>query len=593
MARRRAFFIAAVAAGCCLALAGGFLYFRSFGPGTAPDFSSRLSALDALDALDTATSGGALRLALDAAAQDAVGVQSCLSVLKRARRFRSSEALDAETYADLAAGFARRFPHSGSLAALAAEAALSAGRRDAAGAFSDGVDDGELLPVAVWVRSSLASLDHPAEFLPESGAGSGNAGPSRPGGPERDEPSGIPSSSARPSVVVLDAGARIAETAGAAELAAAFWTDAVLERLVSGDGAGVSLLLSDPDSGARRSAAAAGDGRPATALGEAAFSLGDYATARSLFAVSGTSVGKLRAADAAYLAGDVAGARAIWEGLFSAAAGSVSALSGVGPEAAYSYAATSAGSAERTEAARQVLDLYPGFEAAAVLLSRGLADPSAAMAVLSPFVDTEPSGGPSSGPPAAGSGAPMLGGNDGLAALETLRRSAAGLDPWRAAPVLWLAFNGQPHDERFARWCAWRFSSAGDYREALRVAATYRRTGGDRPWMAYYEGLVAAMDGDTVGAETLFRRASPDSSSWRIAANLGAIEESRRNPAAALRLFETAISMVPDPARKSALLVASARQLSSLGRESDRRRVLEYALSLDPLNRAAAAALGH
>jgi tetratricopeptide (TPR) repeat protein len=78
---------------------------------------------------------------------------------------------------------------------------------------------------------------------------------------------------------------------------------------------------------------------------------------------------------------------------------------------------------------------------------------------------------------------------------------------------------------------------------------------------------------------------------WQIPANLGRIMESRRSFGAALEYYEIASAEVKDPRAASEVQYRISQCLRALGQGRESRRVLEYALDLNPENLKARAEL--
>ncbi len=468
-----------------------------------------------------------------------VGTESSLSVCRRAREAYTSGAVSAAFCADLAGRLSDRFPHNSALAAVAADASLNADRGEKAISYAGRISDQSLRPVALKVFVRTGALDHPDSA----------------GRTSFNWRSTLSSTTEAPSDT----------------LSSSLFIDTLLSLLQAGDRDSVILALKS---------APPADGSPQylSNLGDIAYSLGLYDMAYGAFRLLGPDDGNpLRVADAAALGGMQDEASSIWKALYGPLIPKVGHGLGVNtvthpPGPWYSYARSLGSELDRAAVCEALLSVYPEYESAAVLLARSAGTDVHARSIA----EASLAGSVSKG---------------GLGALEVLRRQTDALDPWALAPKLWLALNAHPKSEFFAHWCAWRFSLAGDYDDALRVAQGFKDSVGDRPWMRYYEGLSGAIAGKVDEAAAAFRAAPAEDGDWRIAANLGLLEVSRLDRAKALKLFETAVALAKDHEVKARLLVDVAAQLKALGKESDSSRTLEYALSLDPHCREASTTL--
>ena len=77
---------------------------------------------------------------------------------------------------------------------------------------------------------------------------------------------------------------------------------------------------------------------------------------------------------------------------------------------------------------------------------------------------------------------------------------------------------------------------------------------------------------------------NPRSIDWRIAANLGRIQESRRAISSALEYYQSAAAQVRDKPSAAQVQMRLSRCLEALGRSDESRRALEQARELDPGN---------
>jgi tetratricopeptide (TPR) repeat protein len=172
--------------------------------------------------------------------------------------------------------------------------------------------------------------------------------------------------------------------------------------------------------------------------------------------------------------------------------------------------------------------------------------------------------------------------NNGLLDLEWYRRRR---DTWsleRSLAETWLLLGRHPEDSRIYQWGAYYFDYQHRYSDtaALLQNATYNHIEG--PWIGLHEGIGLIREGQLEAGEA--RLQAVPSAPWQVPANLARILEARRAAAAALKSYETAASLVKNPRDAARIQLRIARCLRALGRDGEIRRVLQYALDLDPDN---------
>jgi tetratricopeptide (TPR) repeat protein len=106
------------------------------------------------------------------------------------------------------------------------------------------------------------------------------------------------------------------------------------------------------------------------------------------------------------------------------------------------------------------------------------------------------------------------------------------------------------------------------------------RHGMNGSWMRIHGALNNLAAGSMDAAEEQLRGAAEES--WQVNANLGRILETRRSPRAALDCYEKASETVTDAVQAARIQIRIASCLRTLGRADESRRVLEYALDLNP-----------
>ena len=298
-----------------------------------------------------------------------------------------------------------------------------------------------------------------------------------------------------------------------------------------------------------------------------------------------------RAADALVLAGEIPGARNIWLALSSsagtqtAAAASWQSVS----RSLYNLAASSSDKAEESAWLEKLFSRQTQMQRAqspraqapqtadtitkifSVIRYTRLLDAKDSIAVLSeedagqnPYLD-----------------------------LELLRRRLETLPPTRAAAEVWLLLGRHSGDEALYEWAAWYFDHQKLYTETGQVLKEAERKEMAGPWLDLHRSLALIREGKTTEGEKILKDAyfagtsaanwrAGRQSDWRIPANLGRIQESRRAVSAALEYYEAAAALVKERKSAAQVQVRISRCLEALGRTAESRRALEAALELDP-----------
>ena len=281
------------------------------------------------------------------------------------------------------------------------------------------------------------------------------------------------------------------------------------------------------------------------------------------------------AADALVLAGETSGARNIWLALSSSGGSS----GGIRSRSLYNLAASSADSGEAMSWLEKIFSLRSSgrtsdrnsdsTEIFSIIRYTRLLDSDHAIAIL----DTD-----------------NLRKNP-LLDLELLRRKLDMLPPTRSTAEVWMLLGRNRENEDLFEWAAWYFDHQKLYDESSRLLKEAARNGMTASWLDFHRGLALLREGNTGEAETIFREArlKKRPADWRIPANLGRIQESRRAVSAALEFYEeAAVLAAANYAAKKAgaapLQLRLSRCLEALGRTREARRALESALEADPEN---------
>jgi tetratricopeptide (TPR) repeat protein len=210
--------------------------------------------------------------------------------------------------------------------------------------------------------------------------------------------------------------------------------------------------------------------------------------------------------------------------------------------------------------------------------------------------------------------------SEGLFDLELLRRKSEGRSVNKTVAETWALVNNHPNDPRLYQWAAWYFDFQRRYGETALLLTQAERSGVKEPWIDLHKAFALARENKLPEAEKLLHAVTEQGEYgrfWQIPADLALILDLRRKPREALELYEIAAGLQADTVNRlrSEQAVSSrassprapslraavpeledaariqthiARCLRSLGREAESRRVLDYALDLDPENLDAA-----
>jgi tetratricopeptide (TPR) repeat protein len=490
----------------------------------------------------------ALNRRLDGLEKEGQGLEAALSVLKRRRYLARTFPGLLPQYRKAVRKAAGDYPHSEALAALAAEALL----RESA--ITGGM--------AAELRNSIPLLAS-AELSP-----------------------------LRVSLHILLGDFRSPRTAAEARLDAGLAAalprfrlpanPAAAEALIT-DLAILKLLNNDTEAGAEIQAGLSLAGGPSPEFirfaAEYSYDFRDPLRAAELFARLDTPADIIRQADALWLSGSSAGARNLWTILISPPDGQSAEApvpAALSARALYNLALTAADGREAAAwlerlaalPAPALSDTAAGPAASPlkfgrILLSR-LQNTQAALATLEEGLKALP--------------------QDPLLDLELLRRRAEIWEPGRVAGETWLLLGRHPQAAELYQWAAWYFAYQRQPAETAILLKTAEHRGISLPVLRLHEALAFIESGDPDRAEAGLRALTPETADWAVFANLGRLLETRRSPAAAIEQYETAASMVQNPREAARIQLRIALCLKSLGRPQESRRVLEYALDLDPAN---------
>ncbi|GHU02551.1 hypothetical protein FACS1894147_04670 [Spirochaetia bacterium] len=563
----------ALAVLCVSALAFFSIYPGRYGPdarrpGGGDPFHRGLREYDVLFARykpgndgDAGVDAGVLNRILERLEKMTLGAESRLSILKRRRNLARRDSRYQSLYREKALKAAADFPHTESIAAVAADSLL---------AENIAIDDetrGLLADLSSRIREpSLSPLVVAVQVL------SGNL----------DEPS---RAAAIPGMAKLFSSALAFPGKVPSINREALWTDAAILSILAGDIpgalAGINNYLAPAD-------VSGGDGGPLLRGGfprfaaEVFYDFGNPQRAAELFGLFQDDYSRSRAADALWLAGQGAGARNIWAAL------------GGSPKAARNRSlynlAVSAGNQQ--EELIRLEDLFAGdspdepwYEDPltadevylyGIIRYTRLLNSSRTLAILD-------RGNLSAHP---------------LLDLEIHRRREETLSTERAVADSWMLLGRHPGNEELHQWAAWYFTYQRRYDELALLIRSIEKQGAqgiliggpwlDNPWLKLHKSLSLMRDFRLEEAAQILQPPADDpaiaASFWQIPANLGRIMESRRSFNAALEYYEIAAAEVKDPKAASELQYRISLCFRALGQAGESRRALEHALELNPDN---------
>jgi tetratricopeptide (TPR) repeat protein len=148
----------------------------------------------------------------------------------------------------------------------------------------------------------------------------------------------------------------------------------------------------------------------------------------------------------------------------------------------------------------------------------------------------------------------------------------------------WLLLGRHPEDEGLYQWAAYFFDYQRRYEETAQALKNAGYQGLDGYWAELHRALALLREGRFDEGEELLQTIPPSAVIWQAPANIGRLLEARRASAAALEYYETAASLVKNSRAAAGVQLRIAQCLRALGRDRESRRVLEYALDLDPEN---------
>jgi tetratricopeptide (TPR) repeat protein len=456
--------------------------------------------------------------------KEALGVESQLSVLKRRRALAREDPRFRGAYAEAAYRAAELFPLSEPLAAVAAEALVQSGQDidpEKARAYAARISSPAMTPLALSLLSLSGALGDPAR------------------------------AAAVPRLPELLPAIAPALPEAARE---GLLTNTAILHILRGDIPAAAALI-------RTLLPTALAAETLRFAAEFFYDFGDPLRAAELFSRFPDEAGTARQADALRLAGRLDSARALWTTLSSPGNGSAVSPA-LRTRSLYNLAATAADLREELPYLERLLVISPEDVYGVIRYTRLLESPRA-IAILegSPLLRREP-----------------------LLDLELLRRREDRLPVSRIIPETWLLIERHPAETPLYEWGCYYFDWQRQYGETRVLIRNAGHRGIGSPRLTLHEGLALIREGRLDAAEELLKAVPPEEAVWQIPANIARLLEAKRSTAAALEYYEIASSKVDGGPNAALIQLRIARCLNALGRERESRRVLEYALSLDPDN---------
>ncbi|GHV04242.1 hypothetical protein FACS189485_09210 [Spirochaetia bacterium] len=483
--------------------------------------------------------------------KNARSVETWLSVLKRRRNLAEEGPRFLGQYRDAAIKAAMVFPHSEPLAALAAEVLLRTS--PAAGAevknYTSRIHEGRLMPLVLGIGILAGDMENPERAVDS-----------------RLEPilaASLPLLFAR---LPDDEGDRLSADLG-------------ILRLLRQDIPGAAREIQAISAAANTSGAESQTPALIRFAAEYYYDFGDPLRSAALFSRLNDDVSMGRAADALWLGGEAAAAWNIWKILASTQEASPrndpsqgapsQDVSVIRRQSLYNLAATATDKQEEAlwlerlfAEGRNNLGLQsdPFFYAGIIRYTRLLAANQALAMLEDEELQKQP-----------------------LLDLELLRRRSEIWPADRMAAETWLLLGRHPEEAALYQWGAYFFDRQRKYDESVLLLKMAERNQISGPWLGLNAALRLIEEGRLDEAEERLRAFQPEKI-WQINANLARLLEARRATADALENYETAASLVKKPESASQIQLRIAFCLQALGRAEESRRVLEYALDLDPDN---------
>jgi tetratricopeptide (TPR) repeat protein len=302
---------------------------------------------------------------------------------------------------------------------------------------------------------------------------------------------------------------------------------------------------------------------------ELLYDAGEFERAADLFARLGDDWSMSRRADALVLAGRKDVARSLWTVLAApeVSGGSSSSSRDIRIRSLYNLAATAPDAKEETATLERLIALDREHLFGIIRYTRLLP----ALRAITILEDS------------------TLADREALADLELLRRHQENWPMDRTVPETWLLINRHAESEALYQWASYYFAFQRRYYEIPPLLRATERKGFTGSWLKLQEALEHLRQGRFNEAEKILtdEGAGGDSTvsdSWEVHANLGRLLEAKRSYMMALKSYETAASIVQENKDAAKIQWRISRCLRALGQDRESLKVLEYAQTLDKEN---------
>jgi tetratricopeptide (TPR) repeat protein len=168
--------------------------------------------------------------------------------------------------------------------------------------------------------------------------------------------------------------------------------------------------------------------------------------------------------------------------------------------------------------------------------------------------------------------------------LELLRRRREAWPVDRIIAETRLLLGRHPEEEGLYQWGAYFFDYQRRYEETVQLLKNAGYHHLDGYWADLHKALALIREGKLNEGEELLKTIPGSAGIWQAPANIARVLEARRAPAAALEYYEIAAAMVKNGKAAAGIQLRIVQCLQALGRSPESRRILEYALDLDPEN---------
>ncbi|MCL2800682.1 MAG: YugE family protein [Treponema sp.] len=174
--------------------------------------------------------------------------------------------------------------------------------------------------------------------------------------------------------------------------------------------------------------------------------------------------------------------------------------------------------------------------------------------------------------------------------LEICKRHAIDQNLGRKIAETWLLLDRHERNEELYKWAAWHFFFQRSFDESRILLDRLYILKMSGQWINIYNAIQYMNEGNLDRAADILHLIHDEDAPWYVNANLGRIYETTYTPSRAIEQYYTASEKLLSPAGPVNLKTVSriqsriARCFRALNRPGEVRRVLNYALELDPSN---------